>query len=117
LRLEETRIRLEAIASKATTAIEALESDERSIRIRQLGTLVRTSAHDCRHVADRIDCPPLRNYSKLGILELAGEQGSGGGVHAYGLAAFGLGTYGVEVYEPGLEQSLGDGFEGGVGLT
>src|SRR5690606_29598192 len=62
-------------------------------------------------------CPPLRDWAEFGVLELTGEQCGGGGIHALGLAAFGLGADGVEVHEPGLEQSLGDGFEGGVCLA
>ena len=53
----------------------------------------------------------------LGLHELAREQVRVGVVHGFWLAAFGLGAYGVEVHEPGLEQRLGDGFEGGVGLA
>src|SRR5690606_4779381 len=61
--------------------------------------------------------PTFGDRPKWGVFELAWEQGSGRGVHAFGFATLGLGADGVEVHEPGLEQGLGDGFEGGVGLA
>ena len=36
---------------------------------------------------------------------------------AFRLAAFGLGAHGVEIDEPGFEQRLRDGFQGGVGFA
>src|SRR5690606_16867801 len=70
-----------------------------------------------RKVRQAASTPPLRNQPQRRFLELGGEQRRRGGVHAFGLAAIGLGAHRVEVDEPALEQGLGDGFEGGVGLA
>ncbi|MCY1545675.1 hypothetical protein D9M68_816270 [compost metagenome] len=77
----------------------------------------RTAADTFNSFTDWHHRPPLRHQAQFGFFEAIGEQGGGGGVHAFRLVAFGLGAHGVEIDEPGFEQRLGDGFQGGVGFA
>src|SRR5581483_9231680 len=63
----------------------------------------RTRRAEFHNLWQRLAIPPLRNLAQRRILERAGEQGGGGGVHTGGLAAFGFGANGIKVHEPGLE--------------
>ena len=65
----------------------------------------------------RDSLPPFWHQTLLSFFKAIGEQVGGSGVHAFRLAAFGLGAHGVEIDEPGFEQRLGDGFQGGVGFA
>ncbi|BBN88196.1 hypothetical protein AZSP09_12190 [Azospira sp. I09] len=61
--------------------------------------------------------PSLRHQAQFRFLEAVRKQGSGGFVHAVRGAAFHLGAHRVEIDEPGLEQGLDDGFQGGIGFA
>src|SRR5690606_36625658 len=77
----------------------------------------RASTHAIDGLTDFADCPALWNGPQRRFLELRGIQRCSSSVHAFRFPAFSLRAHRVEVDEPTLEQSLGDGFKGGVGLA
>ncbi|MDT4856530.1 hypothetical protein FQZ97_909230 [compost metagenome] len=52
------------------------------------GHRVHRTLFPVSQVADATYAPPLRHQAQFGLFETIGEQGGGGGVHAFRLAAF-----------------------------
>lgn len=78
---------------------------------------VRLSFHYISNITNAMYSPPPRHQAQFRFLEAVGKQGGGGFVHAVRGATCHLGAHRIEIDEPGLEQGLGDGFQGGIGFT
>ncbi|MNE77139.1 hypothetical protein D3C80_1734300 [compost metagenome] len=77
----------------------------------------RTATNAIDSITNRFHNPPTRYQSQLGIFKAFRKKRGSGGIHAFRLKAFRINTHRVEIDEPGFEQRLGGGFQGGVGFA